>query len=159
MDPCYFWSLCLLRQCRWPTTGIPLYTNTTLEKKIYLSSVKICCSYIFWVRKRIIHLTSLSWSNSMFVLCWMKVMTNGRFMSVKHRAVNDPSKSRLSFGYFSGPPLHAKITALPEFITPDQPCLYKPFTWAEFKKTAYSLRLKESRLKFYQLSSNDDQQW
>ncbi|KAL8105494.1 gibberellin 2-beta-dioxygenase 2-like [Apium graveolens] len=81
----------------------------------------------------------------------LQVMTNGRFRSVRHRAVNDPTKSRLSFGYFSGPPLHAKINALPEFITPDKPSLYKPFTWAEFKKTAYSLRLKENRLKFYEL--------
>ncbi|KAK1380378.1 Gibberellin 2-beta-dioxygenase 2 [Heracleum sosnowskyi] len=87
----------------------------------------------------------------------LQVMTNGRLMSVRHRAVNDPSKSRLSFGYFSGPPLHAKITVLPEFITLDKPSLYKHFTWADFKKTAYSLRLKENRLKFYELSSNDDQ--
>lgn len=87
----------------------------------------------------------------------LQVMTNGKFKSVRHRAVNDPSKSRLSFGYFSGPPLHAKITALPEFITPEKPSLYKPFTWAEFKKNAYSLRLKENRLKFYELRSNDDQ--
>ena len=86
----------------------------------------------------------------------MKVMTNGRFKSLKHRAVNDPSESRMSFGYFSGPPLDAKITAPPEFITADKPSLYKPFTWAEFKKTAYSLRLKENRLKFYELSSKHE---
>ncbi|WOH13091.1 hypothetical protein DCAR_0832600 [Daucus carota subsp. sativus] len=86
----------------------------------------------------------------------LQVMTNGRFKSLKHRAVNDPSESRMSFGYFSGPPLDAKITASPEFITPDKPSLYKPFTWAEFKKTAYSLRLKENRLKFYELSSKHE---
>ncbi|KAJ0036065.1 hypothetical protein Pint_24286 [Pistacia integerrima] len=85
----------------------------------------------------------------------LQAMTNGRFVSVRHRALSNSYQSRMSMAFFGAPPLHAKIIAPPEMVTPDEPSLYKPFTWAEYKKTAFSLRLGESRLNLFRKSRND----
>ncbi|KAK1277030.1 Gibberellin 2-beta-dioxygenase 2 [Acorus gramineus] len=76
----------------------------------------------------------------------LQALTNGRFISVRHRAMVNPYRSRLSMVYFGAPPLHARIAPLPETVTAQTPSLYRPFTWAEYKKAAYSLRLSHSRL-------------
>ncbi|KAK1316864.1 Gibberellin 2-beta-dioxygenase 2 [Acorus calamus] len=76
----------------------------------------------------------------------VNALTNGRFISVRHRAMVNPYRSRLSMVYFGAPPLHARIAPLPETVTAQTPSLYRPFTWAEYKKAAYSLRLSHSRL-------------
>lgn len=77
-------------------------------------------------------------------------MTNGRLVSVRHRAVvSSREKSRISMAYFGGPPLDTLIKAPPEMLTPQKPGLYKPFTWADYKKTSYSLRLGDTRLNLY----------
>ncbi|XP_050373797.1 gibberellin 2-beta-dioxygenase 2-like [Argentina anserina] len=82
----------------------------------------------------------------------LQAMTNGRFVSVKHRALTNSFKSRMSMALFSGPPLNASLTALPEMVTPENPLIYKQFTWAEYKKTTYSLRLGDSRLNLFRIS-------
>ncbi|KAK0608626.1 hypothetical protein LWI29_033559 [Acer saccharum] len=79
----------------------------------------------------------------------LQVMTNGKFVSVKHRVLSNSAKSRMSVAYFGAPSLNARVTTLPELVTPNKPCLYRPFTWAEYKKTAYSLRLEDSRLELF----------
>ncbi|KAI9196800.1 hypothetical protein LWI28_027148 [Acer negundo] len=79
----------------------------------------------------------------------LQVMTNGKFVSVKHRVLSNSAKSRMSVAYFGAPSLNARVTTLPEMVTPTKPCLYRPFTWAEYKKTVYSLRLEDSRLERY----------
>ncbi|XP_043708592.1 gibberellin 2-beta-dioxygenase 2-like [Telopea speciosissima] len=81
----------------------------------------------------------------------LQVLTNGRFVSVRHRAMTSSStrKSRMSMVYFGTPSLHAWISPLPETITAETPSLYRPFTWAEFKKAAYSLRLGDSRVDLF----------
>lgn len=76
-------------------------------------------------------------------------MTNGRFMSVRHRAVTNSCKSRMSVAYFGAPPLDSFIVAPPVMVTPERPSLFKVFTWAEYKKVTYSLRLGDSRIDLF----------
>ncbi|KAG8484696.1 hypothetical protein CXB51_023685 [Gossypium anomalum] len=80
----------------------------------------------------------------------LQAMTNGRFMSVRHRAmVTNTSKSRMSMAYFGAPPLHTCLTPPIELVTPHKPLLYRPFTWDEYKKASHSLRLGDSRLHLF----------
>ncbi|XP_021290119.1 gibberellin 2-beta-dioxygenase 2-like isoform X2 [Herrania umbratica] len=79
----------------------------------------------------------------------LQAMSNGRFLSVRHRALTNSCKSRMSMAYFGAPPLHAWVTAPAELVTPNRPLLYRPFTWGEYKKAAYSLRLGDSRLDLF----------
>ncbi|XP_027339485.1 gibberellin 2-beta-dioxygenase 2-like [Abrus precatorius] len=79
----------------------------------------------------------------------LQVMTNGRFVSVRHRAVTNAYKCRMSVAYFGAPPLDACIVAPSVMVTPQRPSLYKPFTWAEYRKVTYSLRLGERRIDLF----------
>ncbi|XP_024015634.1 gibberellin 2-beta-dioxygenase 4 [Eutrema salsugineum] len=80
----------------------------------------------------------------------LQVMTNGRFISVRHRAVTTGHANRLSTVYFAGPSVHTKISPLSAIIAAgDQPPLYRTFTWADYKKFVYSLRLGDNRLDIF----------
>ncbi|KAL1359005.1 gibberellin 2-beta-dioxygenase 2 [Arachis duranensis] len=80
----------------------------------------------------------------------LQVMTNGRFVSVRHRAVTNSEKARMSIAYFGAPPLNACIVAPPEMVTPERPSLlFRAFTWAEYKKATYSLRLGDTRIDLF----------
>ncbi|XP_028760102.1 gibberellin 2-beta-dioxygenase 2-like [Neltuma alba] len=81
----------------------------------------------------------------------LQVMTNGRFVSVRHRAMTNSHKSRMSMAFFGAPPLNACIAALPEMVTAQRPSLYRPFTWAEYKQAAYSLRLGDHRINHFRM--------
>lgn len=85
----------------------------------------------------------------------LQVMTNGRFVSVRHKALTNSYKSRMSMAYFAGPPPNARIAVPPEMITPTKPALYKPFTWAEFKKAAFALRLGDRRLGLFRMEGDE----
>lgn len=80
-------------------------------------------------------------------------MTNGRFVSVRHRAMTNSHKSRMSMAYFAAPPLNAWIVAPPVLVTTHTPSLYRPFTWAEYKKATYSLRLGDTRTHLFRRCS------
>ncbi|XP_028786949.1 gibberellin 2-beta-dioxygenase 2 [Neltuma alba] len=83
----------------------------------------------------------------------LQVMTNGRFQSVRHRAMTNSHKSRLSMAYFAAPSLNAWIVAPPVMVPPNTPSLYRPFTWAEYKRATYSLRLGDSRIRLFKQNS------
>ncbi|KAL6553168.1 Iron ascorbate-dependent oxidoreductase [Orobanche gracilis] len=79
----------------------------------------------------------------------LQVLTNGRFMSVKHRVVADSLKPRLSMIYFGGPPMNEKIRPLSSVMEEGEESLYEEFTWSEYKRSAYGTRLGDDRLKHF----------
>ncbi|KAI3459191.1 hypothetical protein Pfo_015854 [Paulownia fortunei] len=86
----------------------------------------------------------------------LQVMTNGRFLSVKHRAVVNSLNSRTSIAYFAAPPLHATISWLEGSCTPQNPPpLYRSFTWAEYKEATYKRKLEDSRLNVFKVQPDD----
>ncbi|KAL8226691.1 hypothetical protein R6Q57_016523 [Mikania cordata] len=77
----------------------------------------------------------------------LQAMTNGRFVSVRHRAMANTltDRSRLSLVFFGAPPPEAVITCPPQLLKKNKP-RYRAFTWAEYKSHTYAHRLGETRL-------------
>ncbi|XP_071722574.1 gibberellin 3-beta-dioxygenase 3-like [Rutidosis leptorrhynchoides] len=64
----------------------------------------------------------------------MHILTNGRFKSVKHRAVVDKERSRTSRVYFYGPPNEVLISSPAKLVDETHPAMFKPVTWEELLK-------------------------
>ncbi|CAN1292843.1 Gibberellin 2-beta-dioxygenase 2 [Linum perenne] len=79
-----------------------------------------------------------------------QALTNGKFKGVRHRALSNSGRARMSMMYFGAPAMNAWICPLPEMVTSDKDCKYVGFSWGEFKRAAYSLRLADSRLHLFQ---------
>nr|XP_033516355.1 gibberellin 2-beta-dioxygenase 2-like isoform X2 [Nicotiana tomentosiformis] len=94
-------------------------------------------------------------SFSVFVGDTLQALTNGRFKSVRHRAMVNSCKTRMSMVYFGAPAPHARISCPSELVTPHKSYLYRPFTWAEYKKATYSRRLGDTRLQCFRVQSDN----
>ncbi|XP_078443870.1 gibberellin 2-beta-dioxygenase 2-like [Wolffia australiana] len=88
----------------------------------------------------------------------LQAMTNGRLLSARHRAVVSNVRARLSTVYFAAPPLQAPIAPLLEMVGSRRCGVYKPFTWGEYKKAMYALRLGHNRLDFFRQNQDDAQE-
>ncbi|URD81512.1 gibberellin [Musa troglodytarum] len=88
----------------------------------------------------------------------LQAMTNGRLVSVRHRAMANSCRPRTSTVFFGAPSPGTRITPLPQMIKPDAPRRYKSFTWAEYKKAMYSLRLGHNRLDLFLADPDDHDQ-
>lgn len=73
-----------------------------------------------------------------------------RFFSVKHRAVVNSYKLRMSIAYFGAPSPSSRISCLPNLVTTQKIPLYRSFTWAE-----YSRQLRQSSLNLFRTMHND----
>ncbi|KAG0500524.1 hypothetical protein HPP92_000596 [Vanilla planifolia] len=59
----------------------------------------------------------------------LQILSNGRFKSVRHRAVVSQSEHRVSMAYFYGPPSDVKVGPM---VLPGQCPIYRPTTWPEY---------------------------
>ncbi|BBN03382.1 protein MpDOX9 [Marchantia polymorpha subsp. ruderalis] len=66
----------------------------------------------------------------------LQAASNGRYRSVLHRAVVNSYKTRLSMACFFN--TSATVVAPSELITPENPQRYRPFSWKEYIRTAYT---------------------
>ncbi|KAL3695994.1 hypothetical protein R1sor_010070 [Riccia sorocarpa] len=75
----------------------------------------------------------------------LQAASNGRYRSVLHRVVVNSYKTRLSMACFFN--TSATIVAPPQLLTPENPQRYRPFSWKEYIRTAYTVTTgKDSQL-------------
>ncbi|XP_060197721.1 gibberellin 2-beta-dioxygenase 2-like [Lycium barbarum] len=86
----------------------------------------------------------------------LQALTNGRFLSVRHRAMVNSCRTRMSMAYFGAPATNTRIACSPELLSPHKTNLYRPFTWDEYKKATYSRKLGDTRLHFFRVQSDHD---
>ncbi len=78
----------------------------------------------------------------------MQAWTNGRFKSVKHRAVVNATASRLSIAYFSNPPSSSIMTIPQKLINSQHPLQFRPaFTWGDYKSHLMEMHQKPNGIK------------
>ncbi|KAI0502297.1 hypothetical protein KFK09_017244 [Dendrobium nobile] len=84
----------------------------------------------------------------------LHILSNGRFKSVRHRAVVNRADHRISAAYFIGPPAHMKVGSISKLVDMRTGPMYRPVTWPEylgirtrlFDKALDSVKFQEKEL-------------
>ncbi|GJN32084.1 hypothetical protein PR202_gb20558 [Eleusine coracana subsp. coracana] len=82
-----------------------------------------------------------------------KILSNGRYTSVEHRAVVNPNKERLSAALFHMPCPSVTIGPLPELVEGGATAQYKTVGYAEYMEHFFSTKLdgRRSNLEHYRI--------
>ncbi|KAH7373488.1 hypothetical protein KP509_17G059100 [Ceratopteris richardii] len=72
----------------------------------------------------------------------IQAITNGKYKSVLHRVLNNPTKTRSSISCFLIPTPDSKIEPIPDLVNEENPALYPTSTWKTFVYNHYALALK-----------------
>ncbi|CAK9214741.1 unnamed protein product [Sphagnum troendelagicum] len=114
------------------TLGLGAHTDPNLLTILHQCSVgglQICHGHGSWF--------SVKPSPNSFIINVgdsFEAWTNGRFKSVKHRAVVNETQSRLSIVYFSNPLPHSIMSVPHKLIDCEHPLEFRPaFTWLDYK--------------------------
>ncbi|KAJ0977695.1 hypothetical protein J5N97_013169 [Dioscorea zingiberensis] len=80
----------------------------------------------------------------------LEVLTNGRYKSIEHRVVTNEKIDRLSVATFYAPSYDLELGPLPEFISRNQPCMYKRYNHGEYSRHYVTNKLqgKKTLLEF-----------
>jgi hypothetical protein len=101
-------------------------TTLTSESKYLIQHINMCCN--LWVGVVCVCVCSVSFQYQ------QQAWTNGRFKSVRHRAVVNETEARLSIAYFSNPPPLSVMTVPQNLIDSLHPLQFRPsFTWVDYK--------------------------
>ncbi|XP_077245792.1 jasmonate-induced oxygenase 2-like isoform X2 [Tasmannia lanceolata] len=63
----------------------------------------------------------------------IQVLSNMEYKSIEHRVIVNSIQERLSLACFYNPKSDIPIGPIPELVTPDQPTLYRPMTFNEYR--------------------------
>ncbi|CAA7048934.1 unnamed protein product [Microthlaspi erraticum] len=68
------------------------------------------------------------------------ILSNGKIMSVVHRARVNQIRSRISIAYlWGGPAGDVEIRPIPKIVGPAESALYRPITWNEYLRIKYEV--------------------
>ncbi|KAL8138778.1 hypothetical protein V2J09_004779 [Rumex salicifolius] len=88
-----------------------------------------------------------------FTLLWLmidkslSVLSNKRYVSVRHRVVMNKSPERVSLAYFCGPDFNAKIGPIEDLVDDDHPLVYKSYMYKEYIEMHEKLKGKRRKVK------------
>ncbi|KAJ0081683.1 hypothetical protein Patl1_10258 [Pistacia atlantica] len=72
----------------------------------------------------------------------LEIVTNGIYPSIKHRAVVNSVKERLSIATFYSPKIERNMGPTPSLLTPKTPALFKTMNVADYFKRFFSQQLQ-----------------
>ncbi|XP_058105051.1 flavanone 3-dioxygenase 2-like [Magnolia sinica] len=73
----------------------------------------------------------------------IQALSNGRYKSVRHRAIVNSNKERISVASFLCPANDAIISPAKQLITDESPAMYKNFTYDEYYKKFWTRNLEK----------------